>query len=253
MSNIYKLSQDLVDTAGKVLRGETIEETRKKEEEHHLGTYGATKVHKSKTHTTISHNGNMGDGEDDVAHGFDAMHHAGAYKQIRSKGVASGSPDYSFSLTVHNKHYDALKSARKPKNPHPGGYVEEEQIDDGLELSEGGKIGHPESLQNKLNQHSRASAKKADHHYDQAIEHDYRHRVKKFEAKSPHHTIMNAAYLREKAIHHRAMGAHHSKLFKIHDDHAHNVLDAGSHDELHKILQKHSARLKAHAFSSKKG
>lgn len=57
----------------------------------------------------ITHAGNMGNTEDgNVRPNVDAVCGTGAYKALRSLGVAEGAPDYWFALMVSKESFDKV-------------------------------------------------------------------------------------------------------------------------------------------------
>lgn len=72
--------------------------------------HGLTEVTKTAKHTVVSHNGNMGNTEQDVRKNFDAMYFEGAYDRLKANRNARtyGSPDYSFSLRIPNRVFDKI-------------------------------------------------------------------------------------------------------------------------------------------------
>ena len=76
----------------------------------YIGSYGFTEVIRDKHRTYVCHNGNMGNTEADVRSNFDKMSFEGAYDMLSLHKTArkSGSPDYSFSLSVTNTAYNKI-------------------------------------------------------------------------------------------------------------------------------------------------
>ena len=273
------------------------------------GISGFVKVHRTKTHTTITHGGN-----DHIATAkhtagaFDAMHHPGAFEKIRSKGVASGKPGSTYSLKVHNKHYDALKSARKPyayrdidldedsinegyhqntiaaiashaydpkvgdsvitrrggqmqgtvtgvglphnrvKFTHENGkkYTthvsnlrkhrivgEDLDHDDGFELSESRTFDS--SLEALHDKH----VNKSNSHFDKAMDHDEKHQIHKETIRSGGGDSRTP----RARDHHRAMSSYHFRMCDHHQNHADKILGVKTPAELKKAIHTHKTKV----------
>lgn len=77
-------------------------------------SHGHTEITRNKTHTTISHNGNMGNTvKAHVKPNVDKMLGQGAFDRLKTHGKESGSPDYAYSLKIPNKHFDSVTGMKE--------------------------------------------------------------------------------------------------------------------------------------------
>lgn len=70
---------------------------------------GFTRINIEGAEVTISHGGNMGDTEQrSVKPNVDRLLGKGTYDRLRKVGVAKGSPDYWFTLTVTKDQFTSI-------------------------------------------------------------------------------------------------------------------------------------------------
>ena len=75
-----------------------------------IRSYGLTSIERTDSHTTIYHNGNMGNTVSTISENVDSMYFEGAYDSLRESRSAqvNGSPDYHFTLRLPNRVFDEL-------------------------------------------------------------------------------------------------------------------------------------------------
>ena len=79
------------------------------EEKKLVKSLGFTEIYRNKSHTIISHGGNMGNTiQHSVKPNVERMLGKGKFDELRKHGKESGSPDYSYSLKIPNKHFDKV-------------------------------------------------------------------------------------------------------------------------------------------------
>jgi hypothetical protein len=72
-------------------------------------TVGLTEIYQSRNSILVTHAGNSGSTEDNVRDNFDWLFGKGRYERLRAdvRSVATGSPDYYFTLEIPRKTFDS--------------------------------------------------------------------------------------------------------------------------------------------------
>ena len=79
------------------------------EDEKMIGRHGFTEIYRKGKNTIIAHGGNMGNTvANSVKPNVDKILGKGKFDKLKKHGIEKGSPDYSYAMTIPNKHFDSI-------------------------------------------------------------------------------------------------------------------------------------------------